>query len=281
MAFMGFNRYIPEEIMKTHHLCRYAVSCLWLASIPLIRAEGEGSGEVDPFADHSETRTLTTPTGLRQIRVMVEYIEMSHELFTELMFGDKPAANDSELRKQVTQLIKDGKASIMETSLCTVEDGLKALTSSAEEFIYPTEYEPPELPVETSPKEGEAPKIVSERILDAVGPTPTAFETRNLGASLEVQPKASEDGRHIALSVCPEIVYHTGNTVWAEWKGKHGNTPIQMPQFYTLRVNTEIKLVNGRHTLLAALSPKNEKGFTDASRKIMVFVRADVITPGN
>ena len=265
--------------MKTTRLCRHAAACLWLASNALI--PGQSAGEVDPFSDGQKTGAVQAAADARQIRVMVEFIEVTHERFTELMFGDKPAANDTELRKRLAELIKDGKASIMETMLSTVQDGQKATTSSAEEFIYPTEYEPAELPIEAPAKEGEAPKIVSERILDAVGPTPTAFETRNLGSTLEIHPTASADGKSIGLRIVPEIVHHTGNTVWAEWKGKHGNSPIQMPQFYTLRFNTAVTVVGGRHTLLAALSPKDEKGFTDSSRKIMVFVKADVVAPGN
>ena len=35
----------------------------------------------------------------RQIRVQVEFVDLSHEQLTELMFGAKPAANNTELRQ--------------------------------------------------------------------------------------------------------------------------------------------------------------------------------------
>ncbi len=53
-----------------------------------------------------------------------------------------------------------------------------------------------------------------------------------------------------------------------------------MPVFYTLRLNTAVTVANGKHALLGALSPKDDKGVTDTSRKVFVFARADVIFAG-
>ena len=97
---------------------------------------------------------------------------------------------------------------------------------------------------------------------------------------MEIEPTLSEDGRIIDLRFVPEIVYHVGNNIWAEWKGEHGNSPVQMPTFYTLRVNTAVTLADGQPMLVAALSPKNKDGVPDFTRKLMVFVKADVITTG-
>ena len=114
----------------------------------------------------------------------------------------------------------------------------------------------------------------------ATGPMPTAFDTRNLGSTLEIEPTVSSDGKIIDLRLVPEIVYHVGNQVWTEWKGEHGNSPVQMPTFYALRVNTAVTLDDGKYLLAAALSPKNKEGSTDFTRKLMVFVKADVIATG-
>lgn len=262
--------------MKTPFLLGLAVVSLWLSGLSLAPAQEK----VDGFPGSSDSGT-EQPVGTRMVRVQVEFIEVSLEQFTDLMFGAKPAANDTELRKQVAQLINDGKASVMENLLCTTRDGQKATTESIEEFIYPTEYEPAELPLVEKTKEGETPKIDSDRVDEATGPTPTAFETRNLGPTLEIEPGISEDGKSIGMRLVSEIVHHIGDNIWAEWKGPHGNSPIQMPTFYTIRCNTNVTVADGRHALVAALSPKDEKGFPDFKRKLMVFVKADIITPGN
>lgn len=246
-------------------------TCCWfaLASVPHAQT---GTPDYDPLGEFDHLP--------KQIRVQVEFIEVSHEQLTELLFAPKVPANGTELRKQLAQLVKDGKAGIVETLLCTARSGQKATTESIEEFIYPTEYEPAELPAEPSKDKDKDDKTKTTRRDPAIGPLPTAFETRNLGSTLEIEPTLSEDNKIIDLRFVPEIVYHVGNTVWAEWKGEHGNSPVQMPTFYTLRVNTSVTLADGQSMLVAALSPKNKDGVPDFTRKLMVFVKADVITTG-
>jgi hypothetical protein len=103
-----------------------AAVCLWLGLVSISFSQ-PGTSQLKP-RDESEEQT-------KQIRVQVEFIDVSHEQFTELMFGPKPPANDGELRKQVAQLVKDGKATIMETLLCTARSGQKATSESIEEII--------------------------------------------------------------------------------------------------------------------------------------------------
>lgn len=218
----------------------------------------------------------------RQVRVQVEFIDVPHEQFTELTFGTKPPTNDGELRQQLALLVASGKATVVETMLCTARSGQKATSESIEELIYPTEYEPAELAsCPTTTDNGEAVKTPSKIRDSATGPTPTAFDTRNVGATLEIEPTLSSDDKYIDLRFIPEIVYHVGNEVWAEWKGEHGNSPIQMPTFYAIRLNTSVTLANGKYMMTAALTPKNKEGASDFTRKLMVFVKADVITSGD
>lgn len=212
-----------------------------------------------------------------QIRVQVEFIDLSHEQLTELMFGTKPAANDVELRKQLAQLVKDGKAKVMETLLCTGRSGQKSTSESIEEFIYPTEYEPASFADEGKKQEPGKTETADAGKREALGPTPTAFETRNLGSTVEIEPTVSDDGKTIDLRLIPEIVYHVENEIWAEWKDEHGSAHVQMPVMYTLRLNTVVKLTNGKPLLVGALTPKNDKGAPDRDRKLMVFVKADVL----
>jgi hypothetical protein len=252
--------------MKKPALYGMITACAWSFSGPILAQEKK------PDAAQGE---------VPQVRVQVELIDVSHEQLTKLMFGDKPAANDRDLRKQVAQLVKDGKATVAETMLCVTRSGQKATTESIEEYIYPTEYEPAEISIESSSKEKNSTEPTKETVRDnATGPTPTAFETRNLGSTIEIEPTLSADQKTVDLRLVPEMVHHVRNQVWAEWKGEHGNSPIQMPIMYTVRVNTAVTLATGRYMLLAALSPKNKDGFPDYTRKLMVFVKADLATPG-
>ena len=114
----------------------------------------------------------------------------------------------------------------------------------------------------------------------ATGPTPTSFETRNLGSTLEIEPTVGADGKIIDLRFSPNIVYHVGNETWAEWKGQYGDASIRMPTMYSLRLTTALTLLAGQPLLVAALSPKGEDGFPDFKRKLLIFIRCDVLTLG-
>lgn len=84
----------------------------------------------------------------------------------------------------------------------------------------------------------------------------------------------------VDLHLTPEIVYHVGDQVWADWKDEHGSANIRMPILYTMRMNTRAVTVVGEYLLAAALSPKNQDGFPDFFRKVMVFVKCEVFTVG-
>lgn len=227
-------------------------------------SSGWSQDEFDPLGEAAEAELP------KQIRVQVEFIEVPQETLTELLAGPQKSADDTKLRAKLQELINKKKAKMLETQMVTARSGQKATSESIHEFIYPTEYEPPVLP-------GEKENIAAFPSNPA---TPTAFETRNVGSTLEIEPVIGEDNRTIDLRFAPEIIYHTGNEVWAELrKGKNKNR-IQMPNFYTLRITTGVVLMTGQPFLAAALSPKDDAGEADFSRKVLVFVKADVLTVG-
>lgn len=272
LDFGHFRCECSNQIMKKSTHFGMAAACFWLVLTALPHAQ-TGTPEFDPLGEFDDLP--------KQIRVQAEFIDVSQEQLTELLFGEKPPANDVELRKQVGQLVKEGNASIMETMICIARSGQKATTESVEEVIYPTEYEPAQLPDDSKKEKKEnAEQTTPVKPAAAIGPTPTAFEPRNCGSMLEIEPTLGSDNKIIDLRLAPEIVYHVGNRVWAEWKGEHGNSPIQMPTFYVLRFSTAVTLADGQPMFVAALSPKTKEGAVDYSRKLMVFVRADVITVG-
>ena len=107
--------------------------------------------------------------------------------------------------------------------------------------------------------------------------TPTAFDTRNCGSTVEALPTLLENGKTVSLEFCPELVWHTGNMVWQETKDMLGSiAKIQMPEFYCLRLKTTLTCPDGAYQLAAVQSPKGADGKTDMTRKVVVLVRCDV-----
>ena len=207
-----------------------------------------------------------------QVRVQVEFIELSHEALTKLLFPATPQSADATpLRKQLQEMVAKNDAKVLDTQMLVVRSGQKATTESIHEFIYPTEYEPPSLPGTFTSGSGKDKSLPSSCM-------PTAFETRNLGSTLEIEPTVGEDHKIIDLRLVPELVWHTGDTVWGEGKDAFGIPfKIAMPDIYTMRLNTAIFCITGQYILVGAVSPKDAKGEVDLTRKVMVFVKCDVL----
>ena len=236
-----------------------------LAATPVMLAQ-------DKF-DTSKGNTKTEAAKI--IRTQLEYIVIPTATATKMMYGEKKSANDSELREQLQNLLDEGKASMLDSQMVTAISGNKATTESIREFIYPTEYEPSEIPSEVH-IDGTK-KIDSAKHEIITAPNPTSFETRNTGFTLELEATINDGKSTIDLRLAPEIVYHVGEQVWAEFRDQLRNADIKMPIFYTLRINTGVTVEAGKYHLVAMLSPKTEEGFSDNSHKIFVFVKSDIL----
>ncbi len=206
------------------------------------------------------------------VEVQVEFIEMSHKTLTRLMMNDDRKTTDATpLRKTIQDMVDKDDANITSTMMLVARSGGMASSESIHEFIYPTEYE---YPTSQTKEDG---KTTSQPI-NSAPPLATAFETRNLGDTMEIEPNIGEDDKYIDLRLVPERVWHTKNTTWQEIKDAKGNiTKVQMPSMYTLRTNTLLTCVSGQYHLMAILSPKDENGELDPERKTMVFIKCKIL----
>ncbi len=86
----------------------------------------------------------------------------------------------------------------------TTKNGLKATVEISRELIYPTEFDPPQLP------QGGGGNVGSTTAQIATPTTPTAFEMRKTGILLDVEPVISEDGRSVELTISPSLTEFEG-----------------------------------------------------------------------
>ncbi len=210
------------------------------------------------------------------VQVEVEWIELPHEHFTELI-AEGGAKRGEEFRARVGKLMRENLAKSLEVQIVTGASGEKLSSGSCKELIFPTEYQQRVMIDPPPPMEIPVPELRDDyhRIF-----TPTAFETREIGSLLEIEPMVSRDSNHIQMVIEPQLTWHTGNTVWLEHKNGAGNvSKIQMPEIYSLKFHTALRLKPGSCILAAALSPKDAEGTADMSRKVLVFVKADLVSP--
>jgi general secretion pathway protein D len=95
----------------------------------------------------------------------------------------------------------------------TTKSGIKATIKVVREFPYPTAFNPPQVPPPTTGSQSSSTTPASGIVVTsgAVTPaTPSEFEKRDLGVSLEVEPQVGADNYTIDLSLSPEVVEFDG-----------------------------------------------------------------------
>jgi len=157
---------------------------------------------------------------------------------------------------------------------------VRAVIEIVREFRYPTQFQPPQIPqtvgavrTESSGIVGDLIPIGSTSTVPVTPTTPTAFETRNTGVTLEVEPVVGPDGVTIDLNLVPQVVEFEGfinygspilspsstflDTVASVIRTTPQNviTPnvINQPIFSTRKVTTSVSVWDGQTVVLGGL----------------------------
>lgn len=185
---------------------------------------------------------------------------------------------DGQVQMIMRGLAQKKGADVMTAPSIISRSGERATIEIIREFIYPTEYEPPELPNTVGVGGGiDGPNGSGGGSIFPVTPaTPTAFETRNTGVTLEVEPILGEDGYTIDLTFKPEIVefegfINYGSPIQSPATDALGNpitititeNRIEMPVFSTRRVNTSLTIYDGQTVAVGGLMRENVQNVED------------------
>ena len=175
----------------------------------------------------------------------------------------------------------------------TTISGNAAQIRIVQEFIYPTEYEPPQ---------------VSENKITP--PIPSGFKTREVGVLLNVTPQVGADGYTINLTLIPEVSeflgfidYSPGSVTETGPSNTVTTVPfkIQQPLFASRNVTTSVVVWDGQTVVLGGLMREDINKVDDkipflgdipfigrlfrskvdsrSKRNLLIFVTANLIDP--
>lgn len=170
-------------------------------------------------------------------------------------------------------------ADVMTAPSILARSGEGATIEVIREFIYPTEYEPPELPqsigggIGGGTDEGGG----SVEIFPVTPATPTGFETRNTGVTLEIEPTIDDNNYSIDLRFLPELVEFEGfinygspiQTLATDIVGNPVSLTItenriEMPVFATRRVVTGLTIYDGYTVAVGGLMREDVQNVEDS-----------------
>jgi len=207
-----------------------------------------------------------------QARVTVRIFEMPHPTLTALLAD--PTATGKALHEKSLQLGAERKAETIDTAVLTARSGQKATLESIAELIYPTEPPYSEMP----PSVGSTDLSESNQleVSSFLRPTPPAFETRNTGSRIEVEPTFSSSEKFIDLIIRMDLVSRDGFTSWHEFVDQWGEASIRFPIFDTMRVNLALTLPSGEFQLINVFTPK-PAAIPAVDIRRLVFVSATIL----
>jgi len=221
----------------------------------------------DPFANHKEPDPNAKPRAAKMISVILEYVELDHSKVSRLVRDSAGKRDLTALRKSLDKMIELKEATLLESSFALMRSGQRINTTTIEEHIYPTEYDPPEIPQEVGGAK-DSPGIPSALKTPA---NPTAFEMRPVGVVMEFDCTLY-DGSIVINGAC-DWTRHLGEYTFVDEDSPHDESKtIKQPWFYTLKTYVATVVKSGETVLVATHKPSDDK-----SKRILVFVRADIV----
>lgn len=185
------------------------------------------------------------------------------------VFGLNGVIGDATVQALMRGLDQKTGVDLMAQPSVTTRSGQAASIFLVEEFIYPTEYEPPELPNSVG---------VVDDAFGGVGvggggggtfpvtpATPTAFEKRDVGIILEVLPVADANRRYVDVTLNPNITefdgfLNYGSPINTSSSGLLGpvstvltENAILMPVFSARKANTNLVVADGATIVIGGL----------------------------
>ena len=249
------------------------------------------------------------------------------------IFGLSGVFTDPQFQVVIRALNQKKGVDLLSAPRVTTKSGQRAVIEIVREFRYPTQFEPPQIPQTfnndndtfggngllnplTGVLTGAAPTSGGNTGGFPVTPTtPTAFETRNTGVTLEVEPVVGPDGVTIDLNLVPQVVefegfINYGSPIQSTTTNLLGQpvtnviTPniINQPIFSARKVTTSVSVWDGQTVVLGGLMREDVQKTEDKTpilgdiplvgrlfrsnseqhlkRNLVIFVTARLINPG-
>ncbi|TLD71571.1 type II and III secretion system protein [Phragmitibacter flavus] len=224
---------------------------------------------------------------------------------------------DPQFQLVIRALSQKKGVDLMSAPSVTCRSGQRAVIEVIREFIYPTEFDPPQIPQTIGATSGVGGDILgggSAGSFPVTPTTPTAFDMRPVGVRMEVDPVLGPDGYTIDLNLAPEVTefegfINYGSPIQTGASDALGNPTtitltenrIEQPIFSTRKVTTSVTIWDNQTVAIGGLIREDVQDVEDKvpllgdipilgrlfqskaedhfKRNLMIFVTAKLIDP--
>lgn len=233
------------------------------------------------------------------------------------IFGLSGVFTDPQFQVVIRALNQKKGIDLLSAPRVTTKSGQRAVIEIVREFRYPTQFQPPQIPQTfgSQPNSQIALGNSSGGTFPVTPTTPTSFETRNTGVTLEVEPVVGPDGITIDLNLVPQVVEFEGfinygspirtssvNALGVAQTVELTPNIINQPIFSTRKVTTSVSVWDGQTVVLGGLMREDVQKTEDRTpiigdipivgrlfrtnaeqhikRNLVIFVTARLVNPG-
>lgn len=224
------------------------------------------------------------------------------------VFAVTGAFTDPQFQVVIRALNQSRGVDTLAAPITITRPGQRSSIEVVREFIYPTEYDPPEIPQTFGRVNiGNDQQILGDSSTIPVTPAfPTAYDMRKVGTLLEVEASIAPDGYNLDLNITPQIVRFDGfinyGTPITNGVSVLTSNEILQPVFSLIRESVSVTVQDGSVLAIGGLLNEISSDTQDktpilgdipgvgrlfqskASRvqtkAIMFFVKARIIDPG-
>jgi general secretion pathway protein D len=233
------------------------------------------------------------------------------------IFGLSGVFTDPQFQVVIRALNQKKGIDLLSAPRVTTKSGQRAVIEIVREFRYPTQFQPPQIPQTFGGSNN--PNVSLGNSTGGTFPvtptTPTGFETRNTGVTLEVEPVVGPDGITIDLNLVPQVVEFEGfinygspirtssvNALGIAQTVELTPNIINQPVFSTRKVTTSVSVWDGQTVVLGGLMREDVQKTEDRTpilgdipivgrlfrtnaeqhikRNLVIFVTARLVNPG-
>jgi len=234
------------------------------------------------------------------------------------VFALSGVMTDPQFQVVIRALNQRKGVDLMSAPSVTTKSGQRASVEVVREFMYPTEFDPPQIPQQFGGNSGGSTNLTtgssSQGSFPVTPTTPTAFEMKPIGVRMEVDPVVGPDGYSIDLNLAPEVnefegFINYGSPIQTGSTDALGNPTtivltenrIPQPVFSTRKVQTAVTVWDGQTVAMGGLIREDVQDVEDKvpllgdipfigrlfqtkaedhfKRNLMIFVTAKLIDP--
>ena len=235
------------------------------------------------------------------------------------IFALSGVLTDPQFQMVIRGLNQKKGVDLMSAPSVTTKPGVDASVEVVREFLYPTEFNPPQIPQNFGSSGGATNLLTgsssgSNGSFPVTPTTPTAFQSKNIGVSMKVNPTVGADSNTIDLVLAPEVTefegfINYGSPIQSSSHDALGNpvtivlteNRIPQPVFSKRSISTSVTVWDGQTVAMGGLIREDVQDVEDKvpllgdlpyvgrlfqskaedhfKRNLMVFVTAKLIDP--